>query len=1549
MDTEEKQKDSPIKRALRAIDDLEARLAAAESLPTEPIAVIGMGCRFPGGADNPDSFWKLLKNGVDAITDLPGDRWPVDEYYDPDPDAPGKMTLRRGGFLTGIDRFDPQFFGISPREAASMDPQHRLLLEVSWEALEDAGIAPTSLAGSKSGVFVGIGQNDYGQLTLNSGDLTRIDTYDGTGNLFCFAGGRIAYLLGLEGPNMAIDTACSSSLVALHQACQSLRVRDCDLALAGGVHLIVSPEISVFLSRAHVLAPDGRCKTFDAAADGFVRGEGCGMLVLRRFSDAVRDGDRILALVRGSAINHDGASSGLTVPNERAQEGLIRQALRSARLEPEEVEYVEAHGTGTALGDPIEINALAAALCSKRDFNRPLVVGSVKTNLGHLEAAAGIAGVIKAILALQHREIPPHLHFRKPSPHIDWNRLPLEVAATGRQWLSSAGRRIAGVSAFGFSGTNVHILLEEPPAREDRNSETESTHLLALSAKNEEALRQIAARFVRHLDEQGDQEVGDICFTANTGRAHFGIRVALLAATADELKEKLVAYGEGRSCRGVYRGDDDLTDRGNLAEVARAYVTGEEIDWAGRYAAGNYRKVSLPTYPFQGQRCWVEVRGRSLSRTGGKKYPGDRLHLPFSREVRFENRFNKGFPSFLVDHKLGDEIVVAAAAQISLVLSAVAEMRGKEGCVIEEMVFSHPLILAEREERLIQLIFQPPEDGTLLFQLASRGSGERGDDTAWMTHSSGRVTSLPPEPPTPWQGRAKGQEIRSRAEGRLAGDRFYGNLQKAGYQFGPSFRWAETIWRQSEQILCRLAPPGEYEDDRQYQIHPGLIDSCLQMLGSFWGTESGDEQLVVPFKIGSFRFYSRPPATGALWCQAEREAGACRGSLMLRDDKGTVFAEVSASEFVKVRREIFLPADQTEDSGLLYQVLWQSCEPSPERENITTPHGTWLIFGDQGGVAGELSGLLRQRGAGSFLVVQAPHYGRIAEDRYGVNPEEPGDFGRLLAEVGSPLAGVVYLWGLDSGHTVDDRKIGEMEVLCGALAYVVRALAAAERSRPGVFWLVTRGAQSFGGGPVAALQAPLWGIGVTLSLEHPEFRTRCLDLDPRDPKEEARTLFQEILHPDSEDRIAVRGGVRHAARFAKLREKRQESIPIAAEASCLITGGLGGLGLCVAQWLERQGARNLVLCSRRDPAPMAGKMPLLERLTETCRRKGGDVLVCQADVSDPDDVRRLMRELEDRMPPLKGIIHAAGDLDDGVLIRQDIKGMKKVMAPKVRGSWNLHQATLGKNLDFFVCFSSAASVIGVGGQANYSAANAFMDALVQERRRCGLPGASINWGAWAEIGMIAAMKGDVRERINAQGMGAIPPEKGLEILGNLLNGSEPQLCAMAVDWRKYKENHYLQGVPPFFRNVMAESVSRGEKPEFAGVLKGFPREEQKERLFDYVRSHVAATLGMDQPEGVGPRQRLFDIGMDSLMAVELKNRLEAGLGVNLRSTVVFDYPTLEALANHLGQELQLFAAAPPPKPERQSFGRDRDLDSLLAELEEVSEGELTARLRGKKR
>ncbi len=549
---------SPLKQAYLALERARARIKTLEAGPRDPIAIIGIGCRFPGGCDSVESYWKMLRNGMDAVTEVPAERWSNDEHYDPDPDAPGKICTKYGAFLNDFDKFDPEFFGISPREAANIDPQQRLLLETTWEAIERAGIAPESLYRSPTGVFLGICNQDYAYLI--GAVRAEIQAYLGTGSSLSAAAGRLSYLLGLQGPSMIVDTACSSSLVSLHLACQSLRQRECQLALAGGANLILTPITSAIFSKSRMLAPDGRCKTFDASADGYVRGEGIGVLLLKRLADAVADQDPIVAVIRGSAVNQDGPSSGLTVPNGPAQQDVIRQAMSNAQVTADQIAYIEAHGTGTSLGDPIELGALGAVFGPVRSAADPLYIGSVKTNIGHLEGSAGIASIIKVALMLQQQEMPVHLHFRQPTPHVDWSRLPIKVVSQRQAWPVHRPR-LAGVSSFGFSGTNAHVILEAAP---DRTIETapagpvtltpRTTELLTLSAKSDSSLKEMSGRLGEFLQANPQLRLSDVAATLNMGRSHFPERMAVTADSTLAAAAQFLRWSRGEIGQGVRTG-----------------------------------------------------------------------------------------------------------------------------------------------------------------------------------------------------------------------------------------------------------------------------------------------------------------------------------------------------------------------------------------------------------------------------------------------------------------------------------------------------------------------------------------------------------------------------------------------------------------------------------------------------------------------------------------------------------------------------------------------------------------------------------------------------------------------------------------------------------------------------------------------------------------------------------------------------------------------------------------------------------------------------------
>ncbi|WP_437917387.1 SDR family NAD(P)-dependent oxidoreductase [Sorangium sp. So ce302] len=1808
------------------------RAAAA----TEPIAIVGFGCRYPGGVRDAESFWKLLADGVDAIREVPKQRWDIDALYDPDPDAPGKMITRHGGFLDDIDLFDPAFFGISPREARKMDPQQRLLLETSWEALESAGLVPEQLMDSDTGVFVGLMYHEYA--TLAAGAPEALDGYVGTGSSGSIASGRISYWLGLKGPSLTVDTACSSSLTTIHLACQSLRSGECTMALAGGVALMLTPAAHVEFSRLRGLARDGRCKSFDTSADGVAWSEGCGMVVLKRLSDAERDGDPILAVIRGSAVNQDGRSQGLTAPNGPSQEAVIRQALTQAGVSPASIQYVEAHGTGTPLGDPIEVQALGAALREGRKPEEPVRIGSVKSNFGHTQAAAGVAGVIKTVLAMQRGWIPRSLHFTEPSPHIPWSELPVQVVSEAVPWAANGRPRIAGVSSFGFSGTNAHVVLEEAPRRERTEAPATgpSSYLLPLSARSPEALVALASSWGALLSAP-DARVRDLVFTAGARRSHHEHRLSVLGAGREELAAALDAFARGERPAGVLEGKalqapprvvfvfpgqgsqwagmgrqlfaEEPAFRGALeacdaalrphagfsvieamaepeersrlgetevaqpalfaievalaallgswgiapeavighsvGEIAAAHVagileldeaarlvalrarimqratgqgkmvsvaltedearaaiqgheqrvgvaavnaprrvvlsgdaaaldqvverlaaqgvacrelpvnyafhspqmdslgdelvarigplaprrarlpmistvtgapiSGEELDagywgrnivqtvrfaqavgaaWTpahplfvevgphpvlsldveqcledhggarrvvttlrrrkeerrsalmavGALYAHGYavpwqklhpeggRVVPLPSYPWQRERYWIEAPARpprqSAPARDGSSHPllGTAMRLSALPGVHlWEQTLRSDTPAYLADHRVGGEVVLPAAGFVEIALAAGAELFTGAMLSIEGMTLESMLSLAADGERIIQTIVTDGGDSAATFQIASRAGGEAG----WQRHAAGKVRAIQGDAqPRPVAERPAA--LRARLRATRSGAEHYERLQAFGLDYGPAFQGVvELAWGEGQALgRVRLPEPIEFGGHR---LHPALLDACLQVSAGLSAAagEGAAEAPYVPVAIAALHVHRWPGRE--VWVLAaisadqgtdERERAV---DLRLMDEDGALLVELDG---LRLRR---IEGARRARDGLgehLFEVVWKQADPSPEDDRAgLAREGVWLVLSDRGGVGESLRALLAARGQRCVQVVADTHYAQIAPDLYRIDLRSREDYGRLVRDAlgeRGPCLGAVHLFSLDAVPFEQATPEGVEEDLArGALsaAYLAQALLRQGwRDTPRLV-LVTRGAQSTAGddGP-AVSQAPLWGLGRTIALEHPELRCTRIDLDPAAGAGDAELLLREFVARDREDQIALRGGDRLVARIARghIAAGARGPYSLHAEGRYLITGGLGGLGLALGRWMVERGARHLVLVGRRGPDERA------REAIGVMEAAGARVLVAQADVSRREDVERLIAQLRLEGPPLRGVVHAAGVLDDHTLLELSAESFRTVLGPKALGAFHLHRATRGEALTFFLVYSSAAALFGSPGQGNYTAANAFLDALARFRDRAGHPSMSIQWGPFAEVGMAAAA--DVRgQRLEARGGRSFTPAEGLEVLARLFEHPRPEIGVARFDARQWLEFYPRAAVLPFFAALREEAgAPRAARAEARRLLEATAPAARERILVRHLLEQVADVLRVD-PSRLDPGAPLQDFGVDSLISLEVRNRLEDSLSLRLPAAMLFTYPTVASLARHLLAEIDAAEpgqqARPAAKPARENGAR----------------------------
>ncbi len=1463
---------SPMKLALIA-KELRSQHALVNA---EPIAIVGMGCRFPGGADSPATLWRMLHEGKDAIREVPPERWDVNAFYHPDPDKAGKMYCKHGAFLDAIDHFDADFFGISPREAASMDPQQRILLEVSWEALERAGQSPERLTGSTTGVFVGISMTDYLLLQMGGGDAGFFNEYAGMGNSHSVAAGRLSYLLGLRGPSMAVDTACSSSLMAVHLACQSLRNEECNLAIAGGVNLVLLPDITANCCRFRMLAPDGRCKTFDASADGYVRGEGCGIVVLKRYSDALADGDNVLALVRGSAANQDGRTNGLSAPSGAAQQDVIRRALASGGVDPHQIGYLEAHGTGTPLGDPIEFDALAAVLAQQRPEDDPLIVGSIKTNVGHLESAAGIAGLMKVVLALQHEEIPPHLNFKTLNPHITRAGDNVRIATRPTAWTrSTARRRLAGVNSFGVSGTNVHAILEEAPVRRVQAA-VGGPQLLTLSAATTTALAKLGMRFADHFEQSDPGNFSADCHTANTGRSRLRHRLALIADSPQQARLKLAAFAAG-DASGVMVGTAPNGERTNTVPVlpdsgkarwealGRSFVEGRDVEL--EYPADQERppRTELPTYPFEGRRFWLAPARRSAAVREERSEPySETVHPLLGRRVRtalrevvYESRIGAQSPAYLNDHRVLGAIMFPAAGYVELALAAAHE-QGPGVHIVENLSLEKPLVLPPDGFVTLQCVLSPEGSGPASFRVFSLES-DNGRAGAWTQHASARITRLA----TPATSGDLSKLLGFGEFCEVPPDQHYRSLLKAGLDFGGSFRRLTRLRRRDMAAWGEASAPEGCETEAHYLV-PTILDACFQVLMAAVPRElSGAGYL--PVGLESLALHQKGIREASCACRVRTWEGSSadtlKGDLQIVDRDGALVADVQGFTCRRTSRPA-AAEHRIEDS--VYHVVWRTQESGYVEEQEDASR--WLILGTS---AGALSLGARLQSMGQECVYRSDNL----ED--------------LLKEM--PLRGVIDLRALDG----EDAAAG-----CTAVLQLTQTILQAKLAEPPRLVLVTRGAQAAAQrlAPEPADMAALSGLGRVIATEHPELRCLLVDLDPSGPVEDGLpALIEELFAPARDSEVAIRAGSRLVPRLVRYNSLRREPAPLRADASYLITGGLGALGLQVAKRLAERGARNLVLVGRG--AVSAGTQSSLDAVESI----GARITTLRYDVAHREDVDRLFAVLAEDFPPLRGIIHAAGVVDDDPLIRQNASRFTAVLAPKTLGAANLHHASSGMALDFFVLFSSISSLIGSRSQSSYAAANAAMDALAQQRRALGLPGIAINWGPWAGVGMAASLPFSERQRLASRGIWFLSPGQALDALDCLLSSECGQAAVFSADWAKVAQNP-ISGADLGLLSELLEEGRRvqAERPRalFRELEQAVPARRHGV-LVNYITAQVLDILQFESSRPLEPSQGFLQIGMDSLMAVELQSRLQNALGVSLSSTVSFDQPTIERLATHI--------------------------------------------------
>ncbi|MBM7077049.1 SDR family NAD(P)-dependent oxidoreductase [Micromonospora sp. MMS20-R1-14] len=1441
------------------------RLAEVEARSLEPVAIVGMACRYPGGVDSPDALWNLVAAGTDAVTTLPTDRgW-----------APLDVGPNLGGFLHDASGFDAEFFGISPNEALAMDPQQRLLLESAWEAVERAGIDPTTLRGSRTDVIVGAAFTGYAPSATGADGVREGDAV--TGSSLSVLSGRIAYTLGLTGAAVTVDTACSSSLVALHLGVRALRAHECDLALVGGVTVMGTTAPLREFARQGGLAADGRCKAFADDADGIGWGEGAGLLLVERLSDAHRLGHPVLALVRGSATNQDGASNGITAPNGAAQRAVIVQALANAGISPADVDVVEAHGTGTGLGDPIEARALLSTYGRHRPPDRPLYLGSVKSNIGHTQAAAGVAGVIKMVQAMRYGQLPATLHATPPSSHVDWTQGAVELLHDHRDWPDTGRPRRAAVSSFGIGGTNAHVVLEQatdPPADTD---EPAGHHPWILSAKGTAALRAQAATLHAHLTTHPHLRDPAVAHTLAAHRTLFDHRAVVTGQDREHRLAALRSLAAGEPTPAVHVGRRGTVRAAVLFTGQGAQRPGMGRDLYERFPA--FAQAFDAVCRHFDSTLAIPLRDVVFA-APATPHAAELDTSSYAQPALFavEVALFRLYESFghTADYVLGHSLGEITAAHVAGVLSLpdAATLVAARGSLMQQLPPGGVMSAVRAGEvdvlTALGTLDRPVDVAAVNAPSSVVVSGTDADVSAaeqvftargWrttrltVTHAfhSAAIDPMLDRYADVLSGVTFGQPaiaFVSATTGRIT----------SGTELATPRYWLDNVRRtvRFADALRSLDAAGvtTYVEAGPDAVLSTLVRECLP---------PSPRRAVVPLQ-------RRDTDQAATVDQAMADLFVHGGPVVAVVPPHLAGTPAELPTYAFQRRRYWpeptpasTPRPTAAGHDWHYEIRW---EPLTTPQPTHGPDGTWLLVAADAELADRVSTACGTAGMTVTWLTDDGATRQALAARLSALPTEP--------------AGI--LWLPDGADT-------ELAALTRS---VTLAQALTDAGIPAPVWYVTAGATSVAGEPVTTVAgAAVAALGRVIGLEQPDRWGGLIDL-PAAPSDADLAALPGLLALDpGEDQIALRPGGRHVRRLVRA-SAPAAATPWRPNGTVLVTGGTGGLGGQVARWLATAGAEHLVLLSRRGPrAP--GVAALLDDLAAT----GVETTVVAADVRDRAAMAALLARLRATGRPLRAVIHTAATPQPPATVTETaVTDLAGALDAKVAGAAVLDALTGDDDLDAFVLFSSAAGIWGSGSQAGYSAANAALDAIAQRRRARGQAATSIAWGAWAGPGM-AERAGD---HYAVRGVRSMRPDTALHAMSRAVATTNPVPVIADIDWPRFAATYTAARPRPLITELApppSETTDRPARTDLRTRLAARSGQQQTDLLLRTVRAEIATELGHPSPDSVEPHRPLRELGFDSLRAVALRDRLTKVTDLPLPAGLIYDHETPLALADHL--------------------------------------------------